>query len=173
MWPLFLFGLYSLLRPNEYCALRWEWIKDEVISIPAEVMKMRRPFQVPITRQIKEILTAQHARKIGDYVFYSPLHPDKPYNIGSYEIFLRKHGFKGILVPHGLRSIGRTWMAENGARHDVAEMCLAHQVGNAVEMAYNRANLLKMRLETMQQWNDFIDECLAVEMKGKGHYFDF
>ncbi|MBQ9273251.1 MAG: integrase arm-type DNA-binding domain-containing protein, partial [Succinivibrio sp.] len=35
-WAAILIGFYSLLRPGEYCALRWDWIEDDVITVPAE-----------------------------------------------------------------------------------------------------------------------------------------
>lgn len=44
-------GLLSGLRPGNLCAIRLEWIDLErpCIRFPAEVMKMRRPFEVPLS----------------------------------------------------------------------------------------------------------------------------
>ena len=67
---------------------------------------------------------------------------------------------KGVLVPHGIRSIGRTWMAEERIDHDIAEMCLAHRVGTSVELAYNRTDFLELRRNAMQRWCDYVELCL-------------
>ena len=53
-WEVLLTGFYTLLRPNEYCSLEWSWInfEDNTITVPAEVMKMKLPHVVPITKQM-------------------------------------------------------------------------------------------------------------------------
>ena len=35
-------------------------------------------------------------------------------------------------------------------------MALAHNVGNAVEQAYSRSDLLEKRVALMQMWDDFL-----------------
>lgn len=47
-WAALQIGFYTLLRPREYCSMRWDWIKGDVIEVPAELMKMKRAFTVPI-----------------------------------------------------------------------------------------------------------------------------
>ena len=60
--------------------------------------------------------------------------------------------------PHGCRSSFRDWAAEHsGASREAIEMSLAHVVGNAVERAYLRTDLLDQRRELMQAWGDFLD----------------
>jgi hypothetical protein len=99
--------------------------------------------------------------KVNDFVFPSPIKPDCPIVQESMEKFFRTHGFKGILVPHGIRSIGRTWMAENSVEFEVSEHCLAHAHRDAVVAAYNRTTLLEKRKVVMQQWCDYVESCLS------------
>ena len=48
------------------------------------------------------------------------------------------------ITVHGFRSTFRDWAGETTAfPSDVIEMALAHQVGNAVEKAYRRGDLLE------------------------------
>ena len=56
-------------------------------------------------------------------------------------------------VPHGFRSTFRDWCAErtNYPQH-VAEMALAHKIGNKVEAAYRRGDLLAKRRRLMRDW---------------------
>jgi hypothetical protein len=59
-------------------------------------------------------------------------------------------------VPHGFRSTFRDWCAEQtDYPNEVAEMALAHTVGNKVEAAYRRGDLLAKRLQLMQDWADY------------------
>lgn len=59
-------------------------------------------------------------------------------------------------VPHGFRSTFRHWRAEQTEYpNEVAEMALAHAVGNKVEAAYRRGDLLEMRRQLMKDWAEF------------------
>ncbi len=149
-------AFFTLLRPGEYTALKWEWVKDDVIEVPAEVMKMKRPHRVPISKQLKTVLEQIPHR--GEYVFYTARASDGHYSINALTVFFKRIGYKDKLVPHGIRSIGRTWMAENNVPFEVAELCLAHSVGSQTVQSYNRTDLLKERKEAMQRWCDFVVE---------------
>ena len=157
-WAAILIGFYSLLRPGEYCALRWDWIEDDVITVPAEHMKMKRPFRVPITPQLQHVLADRP--HIGDFVLCAPEKPNIPYNRETSRVFMQRHGFSGVLVPHGIRSVGRIWMQEQRVDFEVAEMCLAHTVGNAVSRAYGRSDLLEERRAVMEKWCSFVESGL-------------
>lgn len=164
MWQIVQTGFYTLLRPGELVALKWAWIKDGIIEIPAEIMKMKKAHRVPITKQLQAVLNS--CLVTSDFVFPSPYSPEKHVRIESLEKVFYRNGFKGILVPHGIRSIGRTWMAEHGEDHQVAEACLAHRIGGAVELAYNRSDLLERRRDAMQRWCDFVEGIIKT---GKMH----
>jgi len=61
-------------------------------------------------------------------------------------------------VPHGLRSTFRDWCSEfTNYPRDVAEMALAHAIGNKVEAAYRRGDLLAKRTRMMDDWARFLD----------------
>jgi integrase len=56
-------------------------------------------------------------------------------------------------VPHGFRSIFRDWCAEStDFPREVAEMALAHAIGDKVEAAYRRGDLFDKRRQLMGQW---------------------
>jgi integrase len=59
-------------------------------------------------------------------------------------------------VPHGMRGTFKTWCGDNGHSREEAELSLAHKLGNAVEQAYNRTDLLKRRRKLMETWADFV-----------------
>ena len=58
-----------------------------------------------------------------------------------------------------LRSIGRSWMADNGVPFEVGEACLSHVSGSQVSRAYLRSDYLKDRVSVMWRWCSFILAC--------------
>ena len=60
-------------------------------------------------------------------------------------------------VPHGFRSTFRDWCAEHtDFPREVAEMALAHAIGDKVEAAYRRGDLLAKRQQLMADWARFL-----------------
>ena len=60
-------------------------------------------------------------------------------------------------VPHGLRSTFRDWAAERTSYPaEMAELALAHNVGNAVERAYRRTDMFEKRRQLMADWTAFL-----------------
>jgi hypothetical protein len=55
-----------------------------------------------------------------------------------------------------MRSAARSWMADQAIPFELAEACLAHQVGNAVVQAYQRSSMLERRRPIMQAWAAFV-----------------
>lgn len=57
------------------------------------------------------------------------------------------------ITVHGFRSTFRDWVSEaTDYPSDVAEMALAHTVGNKVEAAYRRGDLFEKRRRLMEDW---------------------
>lgn len=153
----FVFFLFcTLLRIRSQAYLKWEYIdfKNQVITIPANLMKTKREHTIPITTQMNKVLNAlEHT---SEYVFTS-----NPRSLVlRIELLFEKVSEKTYkVVPHGVRAIGRTWMGENEIDFEVAENCLAHKVGNSVVQAYYRTTLLEKRRVAMQKWNDYVEKC--------------
>ena len=151
-----------MLRPGEVAKLRWDWIENNTLTIPAEEMKMRRVHRVPLTAFATDLLReiksdTRHKRSV--FIFPG----QKSYNhVNSQTLtnYMRSQDFfKDRLVPHGLRSIARSWLADQGISYEIAESCLAHVVGDSVSRAYQRSDFLEARKEVMEQWSSFIRAC--------------
>ena len=69
---------------------------------------------------------------------------------------LKRMGFAGLLVAHGLRSLASTTLNEQGFDPDIIESALAHVDQNTVRAAYNRADYLERRRELMDWWSEHI-----------------
>jgi integrase len=60
-------------------------------------------------------------------------------------------------VPHGFRSTFADWRAEQTTYpHEVAEMALAHTLGDKTRESYQRTDMMERRRQMMQDWARYI-----------------
>ncbi|MEN3257608.1 integrase domain-containing protein [Sodalis endosymbiont of Spalangia cameroni] len=151
--------LLTAVRPGEAAKARWQDIdrEQEVWTIPAESMKMKRPHTVPLSRQALDVLNAlQTISGHREFLFPNRYDPTKHMHSETVSQVLRRIGYKNLLVAHGMRSLVSTAMNDHGFNPDVIEAVLAHGEKNAVRAAYNRTTYLEQRKELMQWWGDFV-----------------
>ena len=155
--------LLTLVRPSEASGTRWAEIDLEakLWTIPAERMKAKREHIVPLSSQALNILEVmKHISAHREYIFPSRNDPKQPMNSQTANAALKRIGYAGKLVAHGMRSIASTAMNETGFNSDVIESALAHIEKNEVRRAYNRALYLEQRKELMQWWGNFIKKAM-------------
>ncbi len=113
-------------------------------------MKAGRDHHLPLCNQAINILNRIPNLIDNPFVFSSPK-AGKHLNQGALLMLMRGMGHgnggnKSNYVPHGFRSSFRDRSGEvSHYPHDVCEMALAHTIGNKVEAAYRRGNLLEKR----------------------------
>ncbi|MBN6043187.1 tyrosine-type recombinase/integrase [Citrobacter sp. ku-bf4] len=151
--------LLTLVRPAEASGARWAEIDLDanLWTIPAERMKAKREHIVPLSTQaldILEVMKPVSAHR--EHVFPSRNNPKQSMNSQTANAALKRMGYGGKLVAHGLRSIASTAMNEAGHNADVIEAALAHSEKNEVRRAYNRSIYLIQRQSLMQWWGDFV-----------------
>ena len=159
---LFYFSLATLLRPGEVVSIRIDWINEEAITIPAEFMKMKRVHRIPLTPYLIALIQeAKTIRKNKRSPFLFPgTRPNKHISGQALAKWLHSQPeFKNRLVAHGLRSIGRTWFADNDVPLEVAEACLAHVTGSQVVRAYQRGDYFASRSKILLGWHAYIQTC--------------
>jgi len=159
---------YVFTRPSELRLARWEEfdLEEKLWKIPAERMKMRREFIVPLSRQVFELLRALYVFSgKGGFLFPSPHTKSPVISDGGAMQALRKTGFKpDRMCLHGFRSMASTRLNEMGKyRPDVIEACLAHKEPDAIRLAYNRAQYMEERRVLMQEWADYLDALKAAK----------
>jgi integrase len=153
--------LLTLVRPSEASGARWAEIDldSKLWTIPAERMKAKREHIVPLSSQALEILEVMKPISAHrEHVFPSRNDPKQPMNSQTANAALKRIGYGGKLVAHGLRSIASTAMNEAGLNSDVIEAALAHSDKNEVRKAYNRATYINARKEIMNWWGNCINK---------------
>lgn len=156
--------LLTLVRPSEASGARWEEIDlvAKLWTIPAARMKAKREHIVPLSVQalnVLEVMKPISAHR--EQVFPSRNDPKQPMNSQTANAALKRIGYSGKLVAHGLRSIASTAMNEANFNPDVIETSLAHIEKNSVRKAYNRATYLIQRKELMLWWGEIINSASA------------
>lgn len=152
----------TIVRPGEVRHMR----KSELIipkalwRIPAERMKMRRPFDVPLSRQALAVIREMWDLTTGNGLLLPSIRSTtKPLSENAMNSALRRMGYgKDEATAHGFRSSASTILNERGFDPDVIEAALAHQDEDEVRRAYNRAQYIKERTILMQQWADLLDD---------------
>ncbi len=158
-WCLSMWQLLTITRPAEAAEARWEEVDMEARKwkIPAARMKVNRDHTVPLSDEaiaILEIMKPLSGNR--EFIFPSRLKPTQSMNSQTENASLKRAGFGGILVSHGLRSIASTALNEQSFPPDVIEAALTHVDKNEVRRAYNRSDHLEQRRPIMQWWADFV-----------------
>lgn len=153
--------LNTMTRPAEAATTRWADIDFEkkIWTIPAERMKKRRIHIVPLTDQALALLEAiKPYSGHREYVFPADRNPRTHCNSQTANMALKRMGFEGRLVSHGMRSMASTILNEHGWDPELIEVALAHVDKDEVRSAYNRADYIERRRPMMAWWSEHILE---------------
>jgi integrase len=150
--------ILTVARSGETIGARWGEINipEKVWIIPAERMKAGKEHRVPLSNRALGILEALKAEgPVNDDFVFSGGRRGKPLSNMAMAMALRRMK-RGDLTVHGFRSTFRDWAAERtNFPAEIAEMTLAHAVGNKVEAAYRRGDLFERRRRIMADWAKF------------------
>ena len=91
-----------------------------------------------------------------EHVFPSRNDPKQAMNSQTANSALKRIGYGGRLVAHGLRSIASTALNEAGFNADAIEAALAHTDINEVRRAYNRSLYIEQRKDLMSWWGNVV-----------------
>jgi integrase len=154
------FTILTATRVGETRFARWSEFNllDKIWIVPAKRMKAQREHRIPLSARTLAILQEMQSHRLaGDadgYVFPGGK-VGRPLADTVLLRLLQRMG-RGDLTAHGFRSSFRDWCAERtNVPSEVAEMALAHAVGNKVEQAYRRGDMFEKRRRLMQQWATF------------------
>lgn len=142
------FAVLTAARAGEVVGALWSEIDFSARAwiIPGARMKSGREHRVPLSDRAIAIL--ETLPRNGELVF-----PGMRDDI--LRRLVRTLGER-LATTHGFRSSFRDWAAEQTAYPaEMAELALAHRVGNAVENAYRRSDMLAKRARMMADWSAF------------------
>ena len=149
------FVILTAARAGEAVAADWseiDWADGGTWIVPPERMKARREHRVPLSKAARAVLERTPRERRQRHIFPNATQSGKPVTvIGLWRLTQELTG--GPATTHGFRATFRDWAAEQTAfAREVAELALAHRVGDDTEQAYLRGDLLEKRRQLMEAW---------------------
>jgi integrase len=145
------FAILTAARRGEARFAVWDEIDFDAKTwtVPAARMKSRREHRVPLSKPALALLKDLWATRPGQHIFYGM----RSGPVAGITVLMLTKQVGGAVTIHGMRSAFRDWAAEQtNYPREVAEMALAHAVGDAVERAYARTDLFERRRKLMEAW---------------------
>jgi integrase len=157
------FTMYSGWRATEVCGLRWAEIdfQEGMIRLPAWRMKARKDFELPMSRQLGDLLIARQAdTRENDYVFPGD---GASGHTRALAFGLRKvAAVTGLAIsPHDLRRTYASVAATCPIPPIALKLLIAHSTGNDVTSGYIVLTNAELR-RAAQIVADRIDELCGV-----------
>lgn len=155
--------ILTALRSGAIRHLRFEYIENNVLTVPAELMKgikgKKEEFRLPLSKEALEVLEQCKAYERDGFIF--PSIRKGVISDATMSRFMERRGMQER--PHGFRSSFRMWCAEaTDTPREIAETALSHVTGSKVERSYMRGDFLERRKVLMQRWADY---CSNTESK--------
>ena len=154
-----LLAFMLLMRKEEIRSIRIADIDfDERVLLIRKTKTLKTGFRIPITGRLETFLRYLIEKSSGPYLISGKQSISGKYNTSRLVNRMQVLGIGQTI--HGIRSVGRMWMHQNGIPFEVAESCLTHVVGSAVTRAYLRTDYFDERREALEKWHEFLHETL-------------
>jgi integrase len=149
------FAILTAARSGEVRGARWDEIDLDAgrWKIPAERMKMERPHLVPLSDAARRLLESMPHES--ELIFPAP----RGGMLSDMTLLavLKRMGWIDRTTVHGFRAVFKSWSLERTDYPDfVSEMALAHAVGDEIQKAYQRSDLMAKRRGLMRQWAKYL-----------------
>lgn len=151
------FVILTAARTGEAIGCKWSEfdLESELWTVPGDRMKAGETHIVPLSKPALALLKAIPRLASSPYVFHGAK-PNQP--LSNMALLMQLRRMKVEFTAHGFRSSFRTWAAEcTQFPREIAEMALAHKVGNEVERAYSRTTLIEKRRALMNAWASYLE----------------
>lgn len=147
-------------RVGETRLTRWPDISlpDAEWFLPAEHTKTRTEHRLPLTAQVKALLTRYRAVQIAqgyDGIYLFPSRRGRALSEGQASAVFARIG-KGEWTSHDLRKVARTAWTDLGIDGHIGEMLLNHSLGKIASTYINTQARLQ-RLAALEQWHAWLD----------------
>jgi integrase len=163
--------ILSGLRVSEAAGAEWRELNFETRTwlIPGARMKMGRPFAVPITDHMLDVINGLPplSRAVGRFLF--TVNGRNPIHLGSMRVKRRLDAALGIpkWINHDLRTATVTALTGMGVKEEVTDAALAHR-RPGVRGKYNAYDYFGERRDALQKWGNAIVPDNVVPLRRAG-----
>jgi integrase len=150
------FLMLTVARTSEVRFATMSEIEGDVWTIPANRTKTDAEHKVPLAAEALKVIEETRSDKNSSFLFTTD--KGSPLSDAAMSGLMKRENMTAR--PHGFRSTFRTWAEEcTDASFEVKETVLGHRVGNEVERAYQRSDLLDKRRDLLNVWVKFLSAC--------------
>lgn len=143
-------AILTAAREGMVIGADWSEVAGDVWTVPGSRMKGGAPFVIPLTKPVLTVLDRLGRAGREGYIFKGSR---RGTHISDATMDKACKTLKVDATPHGFRSTFRDWAGDcTDHPREIAEMCLAHVVGDAVERAYRRGDALAKRRRLLEDW---------------------
>ena len=149
------FVILTACRAGEALGATWgDFDFDKKLwTIPAQKTKQGRQHQVPLSDRAVQILLLQKQYANGSEFVFTGYRGTRMWDKAMRSVL---HTMGVQVTCHGFRSTFRDYMGnETSFAREPVEHCLAHRLGNSVELAYRRQDSLNKRRVIMEAWAEY------------------
>jgi integrase len=158
------FTFLTAARTGEVINARWSEFDMQAgtWTIPGQRMKSGRDHRVPLSQAtlavLREVEPLRNDAR-GGWVFPG-LQPGQPLSNMAMLALLKRMGLGGKITVHGTARSGfKDWAhEETNFPTEAIELALAHVVGDDVEIAYRRGDMLNKRRDLAEAWGRFLTD---------------
>ena len=147
-------------RRSEIGSLKWQYIKDETITLP--ITKNRRIHTFPVSPKVMQII--ENAPQLNDTYLFPARGKDSPFNAWGKgkKLLDQQCGVEGWTI-HDLRRTFATNLAALTVQPHVVERLLNHSTGtiSGIAAIYNRFDYMDEMRAALSQWEDKLEQLLA------------
>lgn len=130
-------------------------LETAVWSLPAERMKTRQAFNIPLSPDVIDLLQSLPRTEGSPYLFPG-VGRSGAMAKEAMRMLLKRMG-RSDITNHGFRASFRTWAGDRpNYNREVCEIALAHDERDQTESAYSRSDFFEKRRELMNAWAQFI-----------------
>jgi integrase len=150
------FTILTAARTGEVIGAKWDEIdlREKTWTVPAGRMKGGKEHRVPLSARAIELLNDLYREDGNEHLFIGPQNGGGLSNMAMTAV-LKRMG-RGAITVHGFRSTFMDWAHEQTNHPKVViDLALAHTVGDKVEAAYRRGELLKKRQALADAWGRY------------------
>ena len=143
-------------RSHMVIGARWDEfdLNAGIWSLPAERMKMRLPFVIPLAPEVVELLENLPRIEVSAHLFPGRSKTGHMYEKAFFHT-LRRLELEGV-TAHGFRATFRDWASDCTSHpRRVCELALAHDERDQTESAYSRSDFLEQRRALMRDWSAY------------------
>ena len=166
------FLILTNVRTDSVLKATWDEVDlDKAVwTVPLANLKDRKHrkegFRVPLSERAVDIIREMQNACVSSFVFPGQSQ-GKPFSNMVFLTLLKRMNLRAErnwidpasgrpITAHGFRATFRTWAEELASfPHAVIEQAMGHQVGNQVERAYRRTDVLEKRRKLMDAWGTF------------------